>query len=173
MIDHKLIKDFFSTLDDEKRTLQMTAENVIQSKHVFCVGEPGEIRGLVGIRINYLCIPDLFIVVKKEYQGQGYGHKLMMMDCEFAAKHYSFLTLSTHLTPDYASAIHLYRKYGFKQFYQHGDHVWFILPFNTRGEIARRVLPFVMPYLPFLSAVFTVALAKAIIRKFRELARWR
>lgn len=154
-IELQEIRPFFASLGREKELAMMTAESAMKSKFIAGVRVNGELAGIVGIRTIYGFIPDLFIVIKEKYQAKHLGNELMAKNLNFAQRNYSYLTLSTYQTEEYAAARHLYRKFGFRHLRQQGTHCWMYLPFNWRGEILCKLLPFIFPILPYLHALLT------------------
>ncbi len=150
-IELREIRPFFDSLGREKELVMMTADSAMKSKFAAGVRVNGELAGIVGIRMTYGFIPELFIVVKGEYQGMHLGNELMGKELHFAQRDYSYLTLSTHQTEEYTAAMRLYQKVGFKVFRCKGNHLWMYIPFNKKGKIIGRFLPFIYPVLPYLS----------------------
>jgi len=149
------ITPFFDSLGREKELAMINAESVMSSSFITGTKAGGDLTGITGIRITYKFIPDLFIVVKEKYQGMKFGDELMEKNLRFAEENYDFLTLSTYRKEEYQAPLHLYNKHGFKDLYRKGNHVWMYIPFNRKGRIICRLLPFILPVLPYLSSLFS------------------
>lgn len=106
IIISKEIKEFFSSLNEERKFYPATKRILIGAKRVVTAKDDDKIVGIAGInRYN-----GLFIVVKKEYQGSGIGTKLM----EKLLKNFNDpIVLVVHT--ENKAAIRLYRKFGFKE----------------------------------------------------------
>lgn len=167
-VELREIHPFFASLEREKELVMMTADSAIKSKFVAGVRANGELAGIVGIRMTYGFIPELFIVVKEEYQGMHLSNELMEKELHFAQENYNFLTLSTYLKKEYEAALYLYEKYGFKYLRKRRDHYWMYIPFNGKGKIIGRLLPFIYPLLPYLSSLFS---GRILVRVYRRLFR--
>jgi len=159
------IPAFFDSLGREKELVMMNTESVIASSFVAGIRTKNELAGLTGIRITYHFIPDLFIVVKEKFQGEGLANKLMEKNLHFAKENYNFLTLSTYLRKEYEPALHLYGKYGFKYLRKRGEHYWMYVSFNRKGKVFCKLLPLAFPVLPYLSYLFSGGIFRSGYKK--------
>lgn len=159
------ISPFFESLGRETELVMMNADAVKTSCFIAGIRKNQGLVGITGIRKNYGFIPDLFIVVKHQYQGYHFGEKLMEINLRFATTNYSFLILSTYMRQEYEAAIHLYKKHGFKDLFCQGDHCWMYISFNIKGKLICRILPYILPILPFLSYLVTGKLFKIVYGK--------
>lgn len=100
------IKEFFSSLDEERKFYPANKKILIGAKRVVTAKDGDKIVGIAGInRYN-----GLFIIVKKEFQRSGIGTKLM----EKLLKNFNEpIILAVHA--ENKPAIRLYRKFGFKE----------------------------------------------------------
>lgn len=162
------IAPFFDSLEREKELVMMNVESVMASSFVAGARAGDDLAGITGIRISYGFLPALFIVVKSKYQGMNLGNQLMEKNLDFARRHYSYLTLSTEKNDEYNAALHLYQKHGFKHLYHRGNRYWMYIFFNGKGEMICRLLPFVLPVLPYLSSLFS---GQILVQVYKRLFR--
>ena len=165
------IKSFFASLEEEKKLSMFDFDLVLKSEFVAVERVEKEIAGVIGIWRAYKLLPTVFLVVKKSFQGRKIGNKLMQREIEFASNTYDFLLLSTFTNGQYGSAIHLYKKYGFRPLFNMGTKIWLILPFNAKGEIIRWFLPMMILFLLALEILNPVKIVSQIINMIRRLFR--
>jgi len=92
------------------------------------------IVGICGVRRSEL-INSLYLYVKKEFRGMGYGTELVKMVIEQSKGKMDSIVLSVRM--DNAPAIHIYKTCGFKRLYQFklsGVKCWrMFIPLNRKG----------------------------------------
>ena len=137
------LKDFFSSLNEEKKLAQFDIDLVLKSEFVAIERVDNKIAGVVGLWRTSKLFPALFLVVKESYQGKDIGNKLMRREMEYASVHYNFIILKTFDNGKYAAAIHLYKKYGFSVFLKKRTRIWMCASFNIRGKLICWFLPFI------------------------------
>lgn len=70
------ISSFYHSLAEEKSTFQLPLEAIFQSETLYVVWDTSEnILAMAGLR-KKCCCSVFFVVVKKEFQGQGWGKQL-------------------------------------------------------------------------------------------------
>lgn len=142
-VDIREIEPFFRSLGAEKDLVQMSVERVLNADFLAGARVDNNLAGTGGIMKRFLSTPELFIVVKSQYQKRGLGNEIMQKLISFAKKKYHFLTLTTHRSKEYAPAMSLYRKNNFKCFNYPGDRYFMCLPFTLKGKILCRLLSFI------------------------------
>lgn len=139
-VDIQEIEPFFRSLGAEKDLVQMSVEDVLNVEFLAGARVDNNLAGIGGIMRRFLSTPELFIVVKFQYQKRGLGNEIMQKLISFAKRRYCFLTLTTHRSKEYAPAVSLYRQNNFKCFNYPGDRYFMCLPFTLKGKILCRLL---------------------------------
>jgi GNAT superfamily N-acetyltransferase len=134
-VDIQEIEPFFRSLGAERDLVQMSVEGVLNAEFVAGARVDNNLAGIGGIMKRFLSTPELFIVVKFQYQKRGLGNEIMQKLISFVKRRYSFLTLTTHRAKEYAPAVSLYRKNNFKVFKCPDNRYFMCLPFNLKGKI--------------------------------------
>ncbi len=137
---------FMASLGEERELAMITTATVQRATLVVGERVDGELAGLAGIVSSNL-LPCLFVVVRREFQGQGVANALLSKQMDYAAKHRHFLTLSTYASGDYEAALHLYAKYGFREFRARSGKRWLCRSFTGFGRTVCAALPVVLPVL--------------------------
>jgi GNAT superfamily N-acetyltransferase len=152
------LKEFFSSLDEEKKLAKFDIDLVLKSEFIAIERVGNKVAGVIGLWRTSKFFPALFLVVKKCYQGKNIGNKLVRKEIEFARVHYDFIILNTFDSGKYNAAIHLYKKYGFRVFLKRKSRIWMCVAFNSRGKIICR-------FLPLIFSVKNLIRPRKIIRK--------
>lgn len=139
-VDLQEIEPFFRSLGAEKDLAMMSIEAVLDAEFVAGARVDSDLAGIGGIMRRFLSTPELFIVVKRQYQERGLGNEIMRKLISFAKKRYSFLTLTTVRSEEYAPAVSLYRKNSFKCFSCPDNRYFMCLPFSLKGKIVCQLL---------------------------------
>lgn len=134
-VDIQEIAPFFRSLGAEKDLVQMSVEGVLNAEFLAGARVDNNLAGICGIMKRFLSTPELFIVVKFQYQKRGLGNEIMQKLISFAKRKYCFLTLTTHRSKEYAPAVSLYRKNNFKCFNCSSNRYFMCLPFTLKGKI--------------------------------------
>ena len=83
------------------------------SKYIIAKTNDGEIIGFAGIKIIINTADIMNIVVKKSWRNQGVGN-FLLNNLVSICKDLNLLSLSLEVNEDNYPAIHLYKKFGFK-----------------------------------------------------------
>lgn len=134
------IEPFFRSLGAEKDLVQMSVEGVLNADFLAGARVDNNLAGIGGIMKRFLSTPELFIVVKFHYQKGGLGNEIMQKLISFAKRRYSFLTLTTLKSKEYAPAVSLYRKNNFKCVNYTSNRYFMYLPFTLKGKILCQLL---------------------------------
>jgi len=149
------IAPFFDSLGREKELVMMTAASAMKSVFIGGIREEGELAGIVGIRKEYGLFPAEFIVVKERFWRWGIGTKLREMNIAYARRRYCLLLSSTWDIEAYRALLYSSLKLGFKKFYRREKHIYLYLPFNFKGKLLGRLLPFIYSWLPYAYEVYS------------------
>jgi GNAT superfamily N-acetyltransferase len=138
------IEPFFNSLGkEEKELLGIPLDYVLSADFICGVRLNNVLAGITGYIKSYRLIPSSFDVVASQFQGKGLGNELHQKRLEFARKHYSFAVSSIGKPEEHQASLHLYHKYGLKDFYRRADSIWLCISFNQRGKVICKLLPLI------------------------------
>lgn len=134
------VLSFFISLRQERKHFTLSLREVLNSDFVIGCWFDENLAGIGGILKTYHLLPTLFIVVKARFQGRGLGSELVESIIRLSKESYDFICLT--VLKENRRALSLYRKNGFAIYYDKGEEYWMSLPFNRKGQILSRLLPF-------------------------------
>jgi ribosomal protein S18 acetylase RimI-like enzyme len=102
------IISFYESLIEEKENFGLPLKDLLQATLLITERIEGRISGIAGISEG----KSFFIVVKKEYQNQKMGQRLLTKVISLAKeKRYHYITLNVFASN--SIAVHIYQKFGF------------------------------------------------------------
>lgn len=157
----KEVENFYNSLPFEEKHWGERPRAIVGADFVTGVrGIDGMLIGIGGVYKAYGLAPTLFVMVRSQFQGKGFGEEIMTNVLSFVRKNYNFLMLSVGKGENRIAARHLYRKHGFKPFYEEENRYWVYISFNRRGKIICKFLPLI--YL-ILRCINLLPLARVLV----------
>lgn len=130
---------FYESLNEELENFSLPLEKLIQSKILISEKMGGKIAGIAGLGDKNL----LFLVVKKEFQNQKLGQKLLAKVITLA-KHRKYHFIALNVFASNVRALHIYKKFGFKivtsNIMNSRKNYFMVLPLDLRGCIYEALL---------------------------------
>lgn len=143
--DGALARAFLAGAPSESETAMIEAGTIASAGYIVCaVEDAGVPVGLAGLRLSSRA-PALFVAVRDDLQGRGLGRALTEDVMRASFRKYGYLTLSTYERPEYAAAIAMYRRLGFRHLARRGDKIWMIASDGVKGRIAGLLVRVVYP----------------------------
>ncbi len=146
-MDKERIKKFIGTIPQEAALAMIECSTIERSEYLAIVEERGSIIGVAGVRRSKRVFPSLFIVVRNDVHGKGYGRKLLQDVVEYSVRKYGFLLLSSYMNGKYENAFALYRNIGFKDLATKGNKSWMIITRGIKGVIFCSAIKLLFPIL--------------------------
>ncbi len=124
----KKLRVFYDSLTIEKETFQSAWPTFTHAKVLFVAWSSDKIIGVAGLKEKN----HTFIVIKKEFQGQGLGQKMVMIrNREIERLGFKKIRAIT-FNP---VALHVLKKEGFKELYTVKNLHYFELPLSTMAKL--------------------------------------
>jgi hypothetical protein len=163
------IIDFYRKLDGEVKLLEMDLTSILKADYLTCVRNPDNmVVGLAGYTRAFGLVPNNFHVVIESEQGKGYGKQLFEKRRVYARDHY-LLEIGTVNDPDnHRASIALENKFGMIKYKEKDNRIYFYKAYKPLGRVICKLLPIIMPVMPYLYSMLTFRIYGDIYRHIRK-----
>lgn len=139
-VTQKELLEFIAGLTEiETKYYDIRKENLKTFVLINGFKDGGKLVGVGGIGIYYCLIPHTYYMIKREYQGQGFGSILSQKNMEYARRKYPFLISTIEAGNTRARKIAEHR--GFMLAISRDTHSYYYKPFNWFGKLLGFVFP--------------------------------